>query len=707
MNTTVFRTVAIAIFLVGIATVAILGSSAQAGADESTQPVGPVSDVRLAKQETAPSVHAAPDKPSRARNFRLQDHRGASHELYRMKDATAIVLVSMQVGCPHIRAIAPDLLALQSGYGDRGVKAFLLDSNPKDTRDAIGREMNSLGLTLPVLLDDAQLVAKTYGIQRTAECVLIDPSTWTVTYHGAASGMVGTADTRRDYLKAALDAVLTGDSIETPRTESGGCLIKPLPNPRRISYRKDIAPLLQEKCAGCHVEGNIAPFAMDSYEQVAKRSRMIREVLMTKRMPPWHADPHYGQFANDSSLDREDLRTLVAWLDADAPRGDGDDPLLKNAEAVPASEWPLGKPDLIFEMPHEVHIPAQGVLDYEYARVRYTGSEDMWVQAADILPGNRSVVHHALVFIEYPRHLKHLQPDNEGGLNGFFAAYVPGMHVGFYPKGTGKYVPAGSEFIFQMHYTTTGRAQTDRSSLGLYLCKTKPAREYHHRSATNVDFAIAPRDPHSTTEASYEFERDAVLYELGPHMHLRGKEFRYELRYPDGKTDVLLSVPNYDFNWQTMYRLEKPVNVPAGSEIYCTGAFDNSANNPNNPDPNRTVYFGDQTFDEMFIGYIGYALKDKGLAQEHETASGTTNMGVPITSETLVNTVWQTGRFKLFFFAGGEMRVGKMMKGTWRIDGDKLIIHVGREDHYVQIDGDQLLTDDGPMLFLSGGAGPS
>jgi hypothetical protein len=171
---------------------------------------------------------------------------------------------------------------------------------------------------------------------------------------------------------------------------------------------------------------------------------------------------------------------------------------------------------------------------------------------------------------------------------------------------------------------------------------------------------------------------------------------------------VLLSVPNYDFNWQTMYRLDKPVQVPAGSELYCAGAFDNSSNNPSNPDPDRTVYFGDQTFDEMFIGYMGYALKEKGLAQEYETATAVTNMGTPITSESLAGTVWQTGRFKLFFFADGEMRVGKMMQGTWRVEGNNLIIRVGREDHYIQISGDQLLTDDGPMLFLSGAtSGPS
>jgi hypothetical protein len=476
--------------------------------------------------------------------------------------------------------------------------------------------------------------------------------------------------------------------------------------PKKVSYSRNIAPILEKKCVTCHIEGHIAPFAMDSFENVAGRKRMIREVLLTKRMPPWHADEHYGKFENDNSLTRDELRSMVAWLDSDTPDSGGKDPLLKYAVEDAEPIWPLGKPDVIIEMPEQVNVPANGVMDYVYMRVRYTGEEDLWVQAADVLPGDRTVLHHGLVFLDYPKDLQSLEPDMDGGLNGFFAGYVPGMLAEPYPAGTGKWVPKGSQFIFQMHYTTTGRAATDRSKLGLYLCKKKPAREFFTRAASTVDIEIQPNDPNSPASANYEFDRDVVLYEMGPHMHYRGKEVSYEVKYPGGKSEMILNVPNYDFNWQTMYRFDKPMRLPAGSELIVNGAFDNSVRNPRNPDPSKPVYFGDQSWDEMFVGYIGYTYvkpDDKPVA----VVATNIHLGKPLTLENLIDTQWKIGKWKLTFQTDNILRVGKSFKGTWQHNGDHLHLRVAGDEFDLQIKDDTLISKDGPLEYLPQAAQPA
>jgi hypothetical protein len=365
------------------------------------------------------------------------------------------------------------------------------------------------------------------------------------------------------------------------------------------------------------------------------------------------------------------------------------------------SAWPLGEPDIVVAMPASISVPATGVLDYEYVHVPYEGTEDIWVKATDVLPGARSVVHHVLVFIRYPEHLRYLQPDYEGGLDGFFAGYVPGMAPSFFPEGTAKFVPAGSEFVFQLHYSTTGKPADDVSKLGLYLNDGKPKRELFTRAASNTELAIPPGDPGYQADAKFRVRQDTVLYSMSPHMHYRGKNFKYVADFPDGSSEVLLNVPNYDFNWQTMYRFQEPKVLPAGTVIRCEGAYDNSAANPMNPDPESWVYFGEQTFEEMFIGYLRYAYVDEESGSRQQDGAITegerSGLGVPITAESIVGTMWRSGRFRIQFLPDGELRVGRGMRGTWRIEGDHVIIHVANDDHTLRIEEDRLIGDDGPL----------
>ncbi|NUM53095.1 MAG: redoxin domain-containing protein [Candidatus Hydrogenedentes bacterium] len=642
--------------------------------------------------------------PAIAKNFRLEDHLGGSHELYRMKDGKAIVLYFHGNGCPIVRKSIPEIKAIRDEFNPKGVGFFMINANPLDDKDSIVEEAKEFAIDIPILMDTAQIVTLDLGTKRTAEAIVIVPDGWKIVYRGAISDRQEYGFERpkpdHDWLRDALNAVLEGREPEVKTSETKGCLIDLKEVPTKVSYARHIAPILEEKCVSCHVEGHIGPFAMDSYENVAGRKRMIREVLVTKRMPPWHADPYHGEFKNDNSLTEKELRTMVAWLDSDAGNDAKKDPLLRFAVDDAEPVWPLGTPDVIIPMPKSVDVPADGVLDYVYMRVPYTGDEDLWITAADVLPGDRSVVHHALVFLNYPNELKNIEPDMEGGLNGFFAGYVPGMLNEPYPKGTGKWVPKGSEFVFQMHYTTTGRAASDRSQLGLYLAKKKPAREFFTRAATNTDFEIKPNDPKSPTDATYRFDRDVVLYEMGPHMHYRGKEVSYEVRYPDGNREMLLNVPNYDFNWQTMYRLDKPLHLPAGSQLRVAGAFDNSARNPRNPDPNRAVYFGEQSWDEMFVGYIGYAYVDAEAAPVQTVASNI-HFGKPVTAENLVGTFWRIGRWKLNFQENGVLRVGRTFKGTWQHTGNGLHLRVAGDEFDLEIQDDTILSEDGPLEYLA------
>jgi hypothetical protein len=335
---------------------------------------------------------------------------------------------------------------------------------------------------------------------------------------------------------------------------------------------------------------------------------MIREVVDDRRMPPWHADPRHGQFENDRSLTPRQRATLLAWVDQGCPLGD--------AKAVPAPRvfpegFSIGKPDLVIEMPEPYTVPAQGTVPYQYFRVPSGFTEDKWVQAAEARPGDPAVVHHVLIAID--DHKPRTGADEQRLPFSHFAAYAPGDMPLVLPPGTAKRIPAGSDFIIQMHYTPVGTIRSDRSSFGLIFAKEPPRRQAHTLGIARLDFEIPPGAERHSVDSRYVLPADAELYSLMPHMHLRGKSFRYTAIFPDGKSEVLLAVPGYDFAWQSVYRLTRPRVMPKGTRIDCLAHYDNSANNASNPDPTRKVVWGDQTFEEMMIGYIDVAFLDEAL----------------------------------------------------------------------------------------------
>jgi hypothetical protein len=413
---------------------------------------------------------------------------------------------------------------------------------------------------------------------------------------------------RATEIETALNEVFAGQEISTAKTTTKGCLIHfeaaESKEGAPVSYSKQIAPLLQHKCVSCHSPGNIGPWAMSSYQKVRGMSDMIQEVLLDRRMPPWHADPHYGKFQNDRSLTPEETRLLLQWIAQGAPRAEGDeDPLVAaSAEAAKTADWRLGKPDLVVPLPAAQEVPATGVLQYRYVDSDFEIPEDAWIRAAVVRPGNRKVVHHVIVRIKYPKGTPG-KPEEDV----FFTSWAPGNSSPGCPEGTGKFLPKGARFNFELHYNTIGKPETDQSELGLYLARETPKMVLETRGVETKDFSLPPGEADSRSFAVYCFKQDTLVFDLVPHMHLRGSWFKYEALYPDGKRETLLSVPHYDFNWQTEYRLAEPKRVPAGTWLLVTGAHDNSAKNPLNPDPAKRVKYGLQSFEEMFIGFMNVA----------------------------------------------------------------------------------------------------
>ena len=375
-------------------------------------------------------------------------------------------------------------------------------------------------------------------------------------------------------------------------------------------------PILQEHCQQCHRPGELAPMSLMTYREVRPFAAAIKEAVALKKMPPWFADPNYGHFSNDRSLSQHDIDILVAWAKAGAPEGDAKDlPPPKNFE----EGWNIRKPDMVLEMPAAFEVPATGTIEYQYILVPGKFERSTWVQMAEVRPGNRAVLHHVIAFIRPPgsKWLAGIKPGvpyvpskEESDMRdaGFLVGYAPGLPPTILPDGRAKLIRAGSDIIFQMHYTTNGHAGTDKTKIGLVFANPQDVKErVYTLAAINRKFVIPPGDSNYQAESEFEVGADTKIVDFLPHMHLRGKDFEYKAIYPTGESQILLRVPNYSFSWQLVYEPQKDIVIPKGTKIHCTAHYDNSANNPNNPDPSKEVRWGDQSWDEMMIGFFDVA----------------------------------------------------------------------------------------------------
>lgn len=562
----------------------------------------------------------------RVDNFRLLDHRGDSHELYYYSDASAVVLMVQGNGCPIVRNQLPRLAEIRDSYAAENVVFLLLNANPHDDRERIAAEAAEFRIDFPILMDHSQLIAESLGVERTAEVFVIDPQRWRLAYRGPLDDRVSYQAQRPEatqhYLIDALAAVLAGEAVSQAEVAPEGCLVHFPYGDRRAesvpSYVDDIAPLIAEHCVACHRPGGIGPFAMSEYAIVHGFAPMIREVLRTERMPPWHADRHHGAFSNERSLSDAERRTLVHWVDAGAPRGEGNDPL----PAIVARDWPeweLGEPDLVVELP-PFDVPATGVIPYQHPRIPNPLDEGVWVRAVDFAPGDRAVVHHIIATFA-GREGRHAR---DGALGSALGGFVPGGGPTRYPEGTGVYLDPEAIFVLQMHYTTMGRATTDVTRMALYFADEPPAQELRNLVLINPRIRIPPHARNHTEEAAHTFERDVLIHSLLPHAHYRGRSSSFIAVHADGREEILLSVPNYDFNWQHDYVLADPILLPAGTTLVHRTSWDNSAQNRANPDPNVEVTWGLQSWDEMLFGSVRYTHADTAAASAGGAAPAAT-----------------------------------------------------------------------------------
>jgi hypothetical protein len=374
------------------------------------------------------------------------------------------------------------------------------------------------------------------------------------------------------------------------------------------TFNKDVAPILYKNCVECHRATGMAPMSLMTYDDARPWARAVKQKVVAREMPPWGADPVIGKFANDPSLKQSDVDTIVAWVDGGAPQGDPKD--LPSAPKF-ADGWTIGKPDLVFKMQQPFNVPADGTVPYMYVTIPTNLKEDVWIRGVELKPTDRRVVHHIISTLvegngQTPDPNPKLTRDpGRKELGGGLGGLVPGRLYSLYEDGVARKIPAGADIVLQMHYTTIGQPVTDQTEIGIVLAKEPPAklREEGGGAIPNMGFVIPPGDPNYAVSGQIKFDRDLYLSSLYPHMHVRGKDATYTVVYPDGREETVLRVPKYDFNWQLSYKLAEPKFLPKGSTLKVTMHYDNSRGNRYNPDPTQEVRWGEQTWEEMMLGY--------------------------------------------------------------------------------------------------------
>ncbi len=572
-------------------------------------------------QTTAASRDEVPPTP--LADLALPDALGVKHALSDYGNSRMLVVAFLGTECPLARHYGRRLAEMAREYADREVGFVGVMSNRQDTISKIQAYARRHEIEFPLLKDQGNLAADQFGAERTPEVFVLD-STRRIRYRGRIDdqygvGFVRESATRHD-LREALDALLSGANPKQAATEVVGCLIgrvtEPDPN-SPVTYRNQIAPLLAKHCVECHQSGEIGPFSLTTYEDAVGWAPTLEEVVRQGRMPPWHAAEGGVPLANTRKMTDAEKRLLYDWVERGAPEGDGPPPA---SIERPTADWRLPRePDMIIPMSDKpFHVPSGGVIEYQYFVVDPGFQSDMWVQAAAVQPGDRSVVHHTIVFVRPPDDYAAPRSDI-----GWLAGYVPGQLPQILPPHQGRLAPAGSKLVFQMHYTPNGAPTEDLTRLGLIFGDPNKIREQIITTAgINREFEIPPHESDYAVELQLQpMPRNARVLALTPHMHFRGKSFRLQRELSDGQSQVVLSVPAYDFNWQHTYFFADPLPVTQLENARAFVAFDNSEDNLSNPDPDAAVRWGDQSWQEMALALFELALPLEEAERRAKAAS--------------------------------------------------------------------------------------
>ncbi|MBT8256322.1 MAG: redoxin domain-containing protein [Bacteroidia bacterium] len=556
-----------------------------------------------------------PIADSRTNDYALYDQNGDFHRLSRYNDHNAIVLWVQGNGCPIVRNALNDFHEIVQEFGPKGFQFFMLNSNLQDNREKIRAEAEAYNFQVPVLVDSAQLLADELNITLTAEAIVLHPTTREILYRGPINDRLDYEalkdNASRNYLSEALIAVLARKLPKEKQKMAKGCKVTRLSSLEKnetLTYTRDIAPLLIDHCIRCHREGGIAPWAMTDYATITGWSSMMREVLISKRMPPWKADPEVGEFENSFALHDSNARKIMRWIDAGIPAGEGNDPLA----ALPAYEqsWKYGEPDLIMTLNEET-IPADRLIPYRYQDLELGLAKDTWLKGVEIQPGNPKTVHHVVLTNTETNKQSPITNRPARPWTDNYIALAGGVdQATLFPEDTGVFLPKDTKLTMQIHYTPTGKIEKDRTRVGFYFHDSIPKMEFLALSPSNVQFVIPPYAKNAALSIADTINRDIQIHYVVPHMHYRGKSIKMFVELPDGNKQPLISVADYSFNWQWLYKLKEPVFVPKGSRILVEGIYDNSYQNPLNPDPSQELRYGIQSTDEMLIGFFNYTLED-------------------------------------------------------------------------------------------------
>ena len=550
-----------------------------------------------------PAISSAAD---RVGDFSLLDQDGYHHSMSWYDDHKMIALLVQANDSQAAADALPVFDALKAKYDGQGVEFLMINPMGRHNRSAVQAKSAEYGVDIPILMDDARVISEALGIKRAGEVLLYNPRSFMVEYRGSV-----------ELSEKAIQEILAGEDVGVALVTTSGPAISYAAT-AVPSYIADIAPILADNCATCHREGGIAPFAMDSHTMVQGWSPMIREVLMTKRMPPGQIDGHIGEFINDRLITDEEVRNVIAWADAGAPKDGDTDPLTELSWST--SKWSLSDtPDLVLKVPSQ-QVPATGVLEYRDVAVHIDlDGKDRWIRGSEYIPGDRTVLHHTINSLSFPeevgQRLRALGSSNPDKAS--ITAYIPGGTAAFNPPNTGGLLKDGSVLNLNLHYTTNGRETIDESEIGLWFYPEGeiPAERMSGRCACifpNTWTNIPSNDPAFEQTATITIGKDANIYSYLPHMHFRGKYMRFYADYPDGSSEELINIAQFNYAWQMSYTYAEPKFVPAGTKITAVGAFDNSAQNPANPDPERTVPWGQQSWDEMFFGAVQWKNIDQG-----------------------------------------------------------------------------------------------
>ncbi|MCP4942697.1 MAG: redoxin family protein [Planctomycetaceae bacterium] len=578
-------------------------------ADSGTKPVE--SPVRRGPQLVKPGEYGI---GKQIEQLLFKDINGQTHSLSDFADQTAIVFAMTGTGCPLCLKYAPTLANIERQYRNQSVKFIFVNPNQSEQLQDLTDAVQTHGFRVPYVQDANRKLPLALKANTTTEVFVLDRAR-TLVYQGAVDDQYGFGYAlqapRRAFLVDALDAVLEGRTPAIQATTSPGCelsyqSVDAAETP--ITYHNRISRIIQANCLDCHRTGGTAPMAFERYDAVKDYAGMIADVVERKIMPPWfaaptadqqHDGPHALHWANDRSLSAAEKDDLMSWINGGVPEGDpADKPLTKHFP----DGWLIGKPDATFRLPHPIEVKATGTMPYQYATVETNLPEDKWVKAIEIRPSALDVVHHVIVSIK---------SESRGAkkINEFWAGYAPGNSTWIYPDGYARRLPKGAKLRFEMHYTPNGRSTQDQTQIGLTFSEEPPRHEVKVAPIANRKLSIPAGAANHEVFADLRLPYDAQILSFLPHMHLRGKAARYEL-LSGTHAKTLLDVPHYDFNWQLLYRLAQPLSLQRGDTIRFTGWFDNSSGNPANPDPMSVVQWGEQTDDEMHVGYIEYVVAD-------------------------------------------------------------------------------------------------